>query len=345
MEASPRTAQDEHQRYSRQVLFAGIGKEGQEKIRSASVCIVGCGALGSFQAEALARAGLGRLRVIDRDYVDYTNLQRQWLFDESDARNESPKAIAAARRLHQLNSDVEIEPLVTDLTPSNAEELATGCDLILDGTDNFETRYLINDLSVKHATPWIYGAAIGSYGVAMPVLPQRGPCLACVYPEPPAGAQPTCDVNGVLSSATAWVASLQVAMALRLITGWPDFEVKIFTMDVWQGATNQVSAGVRDPDCRVCARREFRYLDGQRRSPVSLCGRNAVQLHERARPLDLEQLAARLRPLGEVRVNEFALRVDIPKYHLTFFPDGRAIVKGTTDVGVARSLYARLVGA
>ncbi len=345
MDAPLRSSQDEQQRYSRQVLFSGIGKEGQEKIRSASVCVVGCGALGSFQAETLARAGMGHLRLIDRDYVDYTNLQRQWLFDEADARSESPKAIAAARRLHQLNSDVKIEPLVTDVTPSNAEELVTGCDIILDGTDNFETRYLLNDLSVKRATPWIYGAAIGSYGVAMPVVPQRGPCLACIYPEPPAGAQPTCDVNGVLASTTAWVASLQVAMALRLITGWPDFEAKIFTMDVWTGASKQTSAGVRDSGCRVCAHREFRYLEGQRRAPVSLCGRNAVQLHERARPLDLEQLASKLRPLGDVRVNEFALRFEIPKYHLTFFPDGRAIVKGTTDVGVARSLYARLVGA
>jgi molybdopterin-synthase adenylyltransferase len=336
---------DERERYSRQILFAPIGEKGQAKIQDARVCVVGCGALGSFQAEALTRAGIGRLRLIDRDYVDYSNLQRQWLFDESDAQNESPKAIAAARRLRQLNGHVVIEPLVADLTPSNAEELLAESDLILDGADNFETRYLLNDLSVKRAIPWIYGAAIGSYGIVMPVVPARGPCLACIYPEPPAGVQPTCDVNGVLSSATAAVASLQVAAALRLLIGWPDFECRIHTLDVWEGTSQHVSAGSPDPECRVCAAKQFRYLEGQRRTPVSLCGRNAVQLHDRARPLDLAELAARLRPLGDVRVNEFALRLEMPKYHLTFFPDGRAIVKGTTNIGVARSLYARLLGA
>ncbi len=336
---------NESERYSRQILFSGIGAVGQARIRRASVCVVGCGALGSFQAEALARAGIGCLRLIDRDYVDYTNLQRQWLFDEDDARNESPKAIAAAHRLGILNGEVDVEPLVTDLTPSNAEELVAGCDLILDGTDNFETRYLLNDLSVKLAIPWVYGAAIGSYGIVMPVVPGRGPCLACVYPDPPSGIQATCDVNGVLASATASVASLQVAAALRLLVGWPDFQCRIHTLDVWEQTSKQVSAGAPDPQCLVCAARDFKFLDGQRRTPVSLCGRNAVQLHESTKTLDLEQLALRLRPLGEVRVNEFALRMSMPKYQLTFFPDGRAIVKGTTDVGVARSLYARLIGA
>ena len=336
---------EEKERYSRQILFAPIGEAGQRKIREASVCVVGCGALGSFQAEALARAGVGRLRLIDRDYVDYTNLQRQWLYSESDAANESPKAVAAARRVQQLNHQVQTEPLVTDLTPANAEELAAGCELLLDGSDNFETRYLLNDLSVKARIPWIYGAAIGSYGIVMPVVPGRGPCFACLYPEAPSGIQPTCDVNGVLASTTASVAAWQVAMALRLLVGWPDFECRIHTLDVWEGFTKQVKAGDPDPQCGVCVRREFRFLDGARRAPVSLCGRNAVQLHERKRPIDLEELAHRLRPLGEVRVNEFALRMTMAKYHLTFFPDGRAIIKGTTDVGVARSLYARLIGA
>jgi molybdopterin-synthase adenylyltransferase len=335
----------EEERYSRQILFTPIGEAGQTKLLDASVCIVGCGALGSFQAEALARAGIGQLRLIDRDYVDYTNLQRQWLFTEADARNESPKAIAAATRLRDLNHRVRVEPLVTDFTPSNAEELAQGCNLILDGTDNFETRYLVNDVSVKLNIPWIYGAAIGSYGIAMPIVPQKGPCFACVYPKPPTGSQPTCDVNGVLASATAAVASFQVAAALRLLVGWPDFECRIHTLDVWEGTSKQISAGLRDPECPVCSAREFRYLEGRRRTPASLCGRNAVQLHENARPLNLEELATRLRPLGDVRVNEFALRIMLPKYHLTFFPDGRAIIKGTTDIGIARSLYARFVGA
>jgi adenylyltransferase/sulfurtransferase len=336
---------DEKERYSRQIVFAPIGEAGQNKIRNARICVVGCGALGSFQAEALVRAGAGELRLIDRDYVDFTNLQRQWLYEDADARDESPKAEAAGRRLRQLNHDVQIEPLVTDVTPSNAEELLTGFDLILDGTDNFETRYLINDLSVKWNIPWIYGAAIGSYGIVMPVVPDAGPCLACVYPEPPAGAQPTCDVNGVLASTTASVASLQIALALRLIVGWPHFACRIHTLDVWEGTSKQVSAGPRDPNCRVCVARQFQYLEGQKRKPVSLCGRNAVQLHDSTRPLDLQQLAVKIRPLGEVRVNEFALRIAIAKYNLTFFPDGRAIVKGTTDIGIARSLYARLIGA
>jgi molybdopterin-synthase adenylyltransferase len=335
----------EKERYSRQILFAPIGEAGQTKLLDASVCIVGCGALGSFQAEALARAGIGQLRLVDRDYVDYTNLQRQWLYCEADAQNESPKSIAAARRLHDLNQHVKVEPLVADLSPSNAEELIEGCNLILDGTDNFETRYLLNDVSVKRNIPWIYGAAIGSYGVVMPIVPKCGPCFTCVYPEPPGGPQPTCDVNGVLASTTAAVAALQVAAALRLLVGWPGFECRIHTLDVWEGTSKQIAAGGRDPECPVCVAHNFRYLEGCHRTPVSLCGRNAVQLHESSRPLNLDELAVRLRPLGAVRVNEFALRVALPKYHLTFFPDGRAIIKGTTDIGVARSLYARLIGA
>ena len=332
-------------RYSRQILFPPIGLPGQEKISSASVLVLGCGALGSFQAEALTRAGVGRLVLVDRDYVDLSNLQRQWLYEEADAQHETPKAVAAAARLRKLNSEVLLEPHVADFTPSNAEDFAEGCDLILDGTDNFESRYLLNDISVKSGIPWVYGAAIGSYGVVMPVVPKQGPCYACIYPEAPKGIQPTCDVNGVLASTTAAVASLQVAAGLRLIVGWLDFVCRIHTLDVWEGTSRQVPAGVRDPECPVCAKREFHFLEGRRRVPVSLCGRNAVQLHETTRPLDLHSLAVRLRPLGEVRVNEFALRMTLPKYDLTFFPDGRAIVKGTTDVGIARSVYARLLGA
>ncbi|MBV8069270.1 MAG: ThiF family adenylyltransferase [Acidobacteriaceae bacterium] len=336
---------DEQDRYSRQIRFAPIGEAGQRKIASVRVCIVGCGALGSFQAEALARAGAGRLRLIDRDYVEFSNLQRQWLYEEEDAKAEMPKAVAAARRLAKVNRHVQTEALVTDLTPSNAEELLSDCDLILDGTDNFEARYLINDVSVKHQIRWVYGAAIGSYGIVMPVWPDGGPCFSCVYPERPQGFQPTCDVDGVLASATASVAALQVAFGLRLIVGWPEFEAYIHTLDVWQGTQRRTRAGERDPRCAACGAREFPFLEGKRRTPVSLCGRNAVQLHERERPLDLQQLAARLRPFGEVRANEFALKISLPEYELTFFPDGRAIVKGTTDVALARSLYARLVGA
>ncbi|MCU1294249.1 MAG: UBA/THIF-type binding protein [Bryobacterales bacterium] len=335
----------EQERYSRQILFPPIGQAGQQRIRSASVAVLGCGALGSFQAEALVRAGVGRLVLIDRDYVEHSNLQRQWLYDENDAAGELPKAIAAQRRLACINGSVKIETHVADFTPSNAEELLEGCSLALDGTDNFESRYLLNDVCVKRDIPWIYGAAIGSYGIMMPVQPGVGPCFACVYPEPPTGIQPTCDVDGVLASTTAAVASLQIAAALRLLVGWPDFSCKIQALDVWEGTSRAVNAGSRDEACTVCVARQFRHLEGQRRVPVSLCGRNAVQLHEVAKPLDLHSLACRLRPLGEVRVNEFALRMTMSKYDLTVFPDGRAIVKGTTDVGVARSLYARLVGA
>jgi molybdopterin-synthase adenylyltransferase len=335
----------ERERYSRQILFPPIAENGQENICKSRVAIVGCGALGSFQAESLVRAGIGSLLLIDRDYVDFSNLQRQWLYTETDARSETPKAEAAARRLRDINQAVEISSFVADLTPSNAEDLLSDCDLILDGTDNFETRYLLNDISVKSSVPWIYGAAIGSYGIVMPVVPARGPCLTCVYPEPPAGAQPTCDTAGVLNSVTATVAALQSTAALRILVGWPEFEPFIQTIDVWNGDMRRVGAGSKDPGCTTCHKGEFRYLEGQRRVPVSLCGRNAVQLHDSARPLNLREMAERLGKLGEVRVNDFALRITIPKYQLTLFSDGRAIVKGTTDVAVARSIYARFVGA
>lgn len=335
---------DEAGRYSRQLLFPPIGNAGQRRIRQAAVAVVGCGALGSYQAEALARAGIGRLILIDRDYVDFSNLQRQWLYDEDDAVQEVPKAIAASRHLNRLNRDVVVIPHVCDLTPSNAEELITNCDVILDGSDNFETRYLLNDISVKSGVPWLYGAAVGSYGITMPVVPEKGPCLTCVYPDPPGGIQPTCDIDGVLASTTTCIGALQVATALRLITGWGDFQAFIQTMDVWVGTSSRVNAGTPDPDCVTCGLRQFRYLDGNRTTPVSLCGRNAVQLHVSSRPLNLTQLAERLQPLGEVRVNEFALRLHVPKFDFTVFPDGRAIVKGTTDIGIARSLYARWIG-
>jgi len=333
------------ERYSRQILFPPIGEPGQRKIRSASVCIVGCGALGSFQAEALVRAGVGRIRLIDRDYVDFSNLQRQSLYDEADAQAESPKAIAAARRLTSINREVSIEPFMDDLRSTNAEELLGGCDVILDGTDNFETRYLLNDFSVQSGIPWIYGAAVGSYGIMLPIAPQTGPCFACIYPDPPTGLQPTCDVNGILASAAASVAALQVAACLRFIVGWPDFEARVHTLDVWACESKHVSPGSPDPECRVCARHEFAYLKGVHDAPVSLCGRNAVQLHTTTRNLDLNELAGRLREFGEVRVNEFAIRVTTPKYQLMFFPDGRAIIRGTTDVAIAHTVYAQLVGA
>ncbi len=334
----------DRERYSRQVLFAGIGEAGQERLRSAAVAVVGCGALGSFQAGAMARAGVGRLVLIDRDYVELSNLQRQWLFHEADAAEGVPKAIAAAREIGKINSGVKVEPEVADLTPANIEELLEDIALVLDGTDNFETRYLINDYCVSRNLPWIYGAAVGSYGLTMPVLPASGACLKCIFPEPPSGAQPTCETAGVLNTVTSLIASLQVSDALRILTGAGIDGPRITTVDVWTGCIRQIALPPRDPACPSCGTRQFPHLRGARRAPISLCGRNAVQIHERTRPLDLQDLARRLSPLGEVRANEFALRFLIVPYEMTIFPDGRAIIKGTTDTGVARSLYARFIG-
>jgi len=331
------------ERYSRQILFSGVGETGQRRLLDARVAVVGCGALGSFQAGALARAGVGWVRIVDRDYVELSNLQRQWLFDESDAEQGLPKAVAAARHLGTVNGDIRIEPLVADLTAENAEELLGGVQLILDGADNFETRYLINDYSVSRGVPWIYGAAVGSYGITMPVVPGATACLRCIYPEPPASAQPTCETAGVLGPVTAVIASLQVSEALKMLCG-AEPSRRITTVDVWSGEIRQVAQPGPGDDCPACAGREFPYLTGRTRVPISLCGQNAVQIHERARPLDLHDLAVRLAPLGAVRANDFALRFETPPYNLMVFPDGRAIIKGTTDIGVARSLYARFIG-
>jgi molybdopterin-synthase adenylyltransferase len=334
----------DRERYSRQILFPGIGEAGQRKLLGSHVAIVGCGALGSFQAEALARAGVGRLTIIDRDYVEPSNLQRQWLFEEADAAAALPKAVAAERSLARVNSGVRVTGVVADLTPTNIHELLDESELILDGTDNFETRYLINDYCVSRQSPWIYGAAVGSYGVTMPVLPGRSACFRCVYPEPPGGPQPTCETAGVLNSVTAMVAALQVADALKLLcTG--SLDPRLTTLDVWSGAMRRIELPARDPDCPTCGHGQFPFLDDERRSPISLCGRNAVQIHEQRSSVDLEDLKRRLMPLGEVRANEFGLRFFCPPYEMTIFQDGRAIVKGTTDTGLARSLYARFIGS
>jgi molybdopterin/thiamine biosynthesis adenylyltransferase len=330
-------------RYSRQARFSGIGIEGQQKIEAARVAIVGCGALGTFQASALARAGVQELRLIDRDYVEWSNLQRQWLFEEADAEEALPKAIAAANHLRRINSTCQVIAEVADLTPGTVTELLEGVDVILDGTDNFETRYLINDFAVAESIPWIYGAAVGSYGLTMAILPGETACLRCVYPDPPRGAQPTCETAGVVNAIPSLIASLQVAAALRVITGGP-VDGRMTTIDIWPESARIIAAPGRDPDCPCCARREFVYRDGARRRPISLCGRNAVQIHERQSPINLVELAEQLRPLAPVRANEFALRFFPDPYELTIFPDGRAIIKGTTDTGIARGLYARYVG-
>lgn len=332
-------------RYSRQTRFAPVGEEGQRRISKARVAVVGLGALGSVQADLLARAGVGTLRILDRDFVETGNLQRQTLYDEADAADALPKAVAAARRLERVNSSIRFEPVVADLTPANCEELLDGMDLILDGTDNFETRYLLNDFAVQEGIPWIYGAAVASYGIKFAIHPGRTACFRCVYPESPRGAQPTCETEGVLGPVTAVIGALQAGDALKILAlGAEAVTSRLTTLDVWTGEIRQIAAPARDPDCPCCIRHEFPHLEGRHRAPISLCGRNAVQIHERSRPVDLADLAQRLGTLAKVRVNEFALRAILESYELTVFPDGRAIVKGTTDTGVARSVYARYVG-
>ena len=335
----------ERQRYSRQILFAGIGEAGQEALLRAHAVVAGCGALGSFHAAALARAGVGCITIIDRDYVEPANLHRQWLFEESDAAEALPKAAAAAQRLGRVNSSIVVRGVVADLTAGNAADLLEGASVILDGTDNFETRYLLNDFAVSRGIPWIYGAAVGSYGITMPVLPGHTACLRCVYPEPPAGPQPTCETAGVLNVIVSAVASLQVAEALKILSGHAaQVQARITTIDVWEGGIRQIEAPPRDGDCPACGRREFPFLEESARPPVRMCGRDAVQVRDREGPIDLRELRARLEPLGEVRGSDFALRFQAPPYDMTVFPDGRAIIKGTSDPGVARSLYARYVG-
>ena len=333
------------EKYSRQVLFAGLGREGQRRLAASHAVVLGCGALGSFSANVLARAGVGRLTVVDRDFVEASNLQRQTLFDEADAIESLPKATAAQRHLRRINSDVVVEGRVADVTPANVEELICGAGVVLDGTDNFETRYLINDACVKLGISWIYAAAVGSYGATMPVLPGRTACLACVFPEPPAGTGETCETVGILSSAAAAVAALQVADALKVLAGALEHvEPRLFTVDVWENRAHSLRVGPPAPGCQACGRREFRHLAGERRPHITLCGRNSVQIHERERSLDFAALGARLEPLGRVRYNEFVLKFFIAPYEMTLFPDGRAIIKGTADPGVARSLYARYIG-
>jgi len=334
------------ERYSRQVLFPGIGAEGQKKLASSRVVIVGCGATGSAVAALLARSGVGMLRIIDRDYVEPSNLQRQTLFDESDAAESLPKAVAAARRIAAFNSEVSVVPQVADLTPSNAEELLGGTDLILDGTDNFETRYLVNDYAVQHSRPWIYAAAVGSYGVTLNVIPGVTACLSCVFPEPPTGTVETCETAGILNSAVNLVASIEATEALKFLVGAHNrLRKTLLSFDVWHNDRAEIAASMPCAGCRTCSARDFVHLAGLGRPHITLCGRNSVQIHEQHRPIDFAELNTRLGPHGTVRFNDFVLKFWREPHEITLFPDGRAIIKGTTDPGVARSLYARFVGS
>ncbi len=332
-------------RYSRQTLFKEIGPGGQKQLSAARVVIVGCGATGSALASLLARSGVGMLRIVDRDYVESSNLQRQTLFDETDARDSVPKAVAAARQIRRFNSQIIVEDHVVDLTPANADALLSGVDLILDGTDNFETRYLINDYAVKNSRAWIYSAAVGSYGVTMNILPGETACLACIFPESPHGTVETCETSGILNSAVNLVASIAATEALKFLVGARDkMRRTLLSWDVWRNDHAEVSAAHPRPGCRVCGERHFLHLAGEGRPHITLCGRNSVQIHERQRPVDFAEMSARLQPLGNVRHNEFVLKFWREPYEMTLFPDGRAIIKGTTDIAIARSLYARYIG-
>lgn len=332
-------------RYSRQRLLPEFGDAGQRTLAGSRAVVVGCGALGTVQASLLVRAGVGETVLIDRDYVEASNLQRQLLFDERDAEEGAPKAVAAARSLRRANSDVKVTPVVKDLDATNAEELLGPASVILDGTDNYEARYLINDLSVKLGIPWIYGAAVGTKGSVMPVVPGRTACLACIFPVAPGTRQPTCDTAGVLNAATSMIASLQVAEALRILVGRLEpLQARLFSYNLWTGERSSLRTALPDPACAVCGGREFRHLDAKRARSARLCGRDAVQVPGRDRDIDLRALAKALSTLGRVRSTEHALRFTCPPHELTVFPDGRAIVKGTQDTGLARSLYARYVG-
>jgi molybdopterin-synthase adenylyltransferase len=342
------------ERYSRQILFAPIGEEGQERLRHSSATIIGCGALGSTLANLLVRAGIGRLRIVDRDFVERSNLQRQTLFEEADAQELLPKAVAAERRLRRINSDVEVRGVVADLTPANADELLAESAVLLDGTDNFETRLLINDYGVKKSVPWIYAAVVSSYGLTMPIHPGESACLACfaedsdpsedcsaVHPN-----EPTCETAGVLGTAAGVIAALEATSAMKILVGKSDaLAARLVSFDVWSGRFQSLNIP-RRADCRVCGERQFSYLEGEAQPRLTMCGRDSVQIHERRRRLDLAALGRNLAAGGgQVRQNDFLLRLQVPPYELTVFVDGRAIIKGTRDPSVARSIYARYIGA
>jgi len=372
----------DEERYSRQVLFAGIGPSGQRRLAQSHVAIVGCGALGAASASLLARAGVGALTLIDRDFVEPSNLQRQVLFDEADALESLPKAAAARRHIARFNSAVTVHAHIADLVPGNIADLLgtpanpgsaparAPVDIILDGTDNFETRYLINDFAVQQRKPWIYAAAIGAYAATMNVLPQPAhksdtsysptACLACIFPKPPAGDVDTCDTAGILSTAVNLAASIQVNEALKFLTGNAHrMRRTLLSFDLWSQLSSgsphpgyldrsEIAAGHPRPGCAVCDKRAFTHLEGQSRPHITLCGRDSVQIHEHHRPVDFARLRARLSAhadIRDLRTNDLLLRFRRGPYTFTLFADGRAIVHGTTDIVIARSLYARFIGS
>lgn len=337
------------ERYSRQMRFAPIGESGQRALLESRVLLVGLGALGSVLANVLARAGVGHLRIVDRDFLELSNLQRQVLYDEDDVAAGLPKAIAAAAKLRRINSQVTIEPIVADVAPDNAERLAEGVHLLLDGTDNFETRFLLNDLAHRRGIPWVYGGCIGAEGQTMTILPGETACLRCVIPDaPPPGTTATCDTAGILGPIVEVIASIEAAEALKILSGHREaINRGLILIDLWDNTLRQVSLDRLQQDgCPACRGEEFPWLEGKRRSHTAvLCGRNAVQLsHPGGAVLALEELERRLAGVGNVQRNAYLLRLTVAPYSITVFQDGRAIIHGTDDVATARAVYARYVG-
>jgi adenylyltransferase/sulfurtransferase len=339
----------ELQRYRRQMRFAPWGEASQERLRSGRVLVCGCGALGCVVAETLVRSGVGFIRLVDRDFVDLDNLHRQVLFDESDAAEQLPKAVAAARRLAAVNSQVEIEPVVVDLNAENIRRLADDVDLVVDGTDNFETRYLVNDYAVATGKPWLFAGCVGAEGQMLAIIPGETPCLSCIMPEPPpASVLPTCESAGVLGPIVNVIASLQAMEALKMLSGNRDQLNPAMTfVDLWHNQLRTIRvAAARSADCPTCGRREFAWLEGGRGAAITrLCGRNSVQISASSSELvDLGALAKKLDGVGRVATNPFLLRLEVDGYQLTIFADGRTIVGGTDDPAVARTVHAKYVG-
>jgi adenylyltransferase/sulfurtransferase len=340
------------ERYSRQILFPGIGKEGQQRLARSHAVIIGCGALGAMHAEMLARAGVGRLRLIDRDFIEESNLHRQIMFEERDVAERLPKAVAAAARVNRINSEVQAEAVVKDVNYSNIEELIRDADVVLDGTDNFEARFLINDAAVKLDKTWVYGAAVSSYGVQMTIRPHETPCLRCVFPEMPApGTSPTCDTTGVVLPIIATVASYQISEALKVLTGQTEkLHGSLLQFDLWQNTFTRLKLRERAEDCPACQLQRYDFLNARGGQFITtLCGRNAVQISPAAanqpKQIDFTKLAEQLRDAGEVSYNRFLLKLKTGEHEITVFPDARCIIKGTDDPNVARSIYARYIGA
>lgn len=331
-------------RYAKQILFKPLGEAGQKKLSTSRVTVIGLGALGSMIANHLVRAGVGFVRLVDRDFVELDNLQRQVLYDEEDVKNALPKAVAASRRLSKINSEIQLETRVVDVTHATVEGLVKDVDLVVDGLDNFETRFTLNDACVKHGKPWVYGGCVGSYGMVMTVRPGSGPCFACLVGETPApGSTPTCDTAGVLNTAVAMVASLECTEALKILIGLQE-EPALQTLDVWSNQWQRVKVP-RSTSCEACGKRNFRHLQAAPSGTAVLCGRNAVQISPaQIVSLDLAEAEGRLSKLGPVRRNEYLLKASIDGCELTLFPDARAIIQGTNDPARARSLYARYVG-